>query len=170
MDGTQRLVKHPNPQICTRWIEAGENKFTRLAQGCKGMDGLDVIKFIAEHSMPAGKTTTCARCVVDCHPEKDEPWRLQITCGGDKLGCCGETATHGTSMETVKCQLNNVASQPHSKAATCDVSNMHLASLPPEAEHAQFGSALIPPSTVEARDLTQLATPDGHMCAQVNKA
>ena len=132
------LIHHPNPIIRERWRRAGVNEFARLAQGHGDTEGPDVVRFIQQRSMPAGKKATHAGCVVDHMPEKDKPWRLQITCGGDKLDCCGETATHSASMETIKCQLDNVVLSPGAKCATADMSNMCLESTLPESEFVQF--------------------------------
>ena len=76
-----------------RWDRAGVSEFARLAQGLGETKGMDVIKFIARAEIPFGKKFTYARYVVDYRPEKDEPWRLRITCGGDRLECNGETSS-----------------------------------------------------------------------------
>ena len=164
------LIKHPNPVIRKRWQNAGINEFGRLAQGYDGSEGLNVVTFIAKSDMPNGKRATYARYVVDYRPEKDEPWRLRITCGGDRLEYSGNTTTHSASMETIKCQLNNIISRPNSKAATCDISNMYLESFLPEAEYVRFHLSLIPEAIVKAYGLRTLATPEGYVYARVNKA
>ena len=164
------LVRHPNPKIRERWRKAGVNEFARLAQGHGDVEGLDVVRFINRRAMPAGKKATYARYVVDYRPEKDEPWRLRITCGGDRLEYFGETTTHSASMETIKCQLNNIVSTPGSKGATADISNMYLNSVLPEAEYVRFRMELIPEDIIVAYNLRQLATADGFVYAEINKA
>ena len=164
------LIKHPKPAIRERWRKAGVNEFARLAQGYEDTEGLDVVRFIARRAMPAGKKATYARYVVDYRPEKDEPWRLRITCGGDKLEYYGETTTHSASMETIKCQLNNIISSIGSRCATADISNMYLESLLPEAEYVRFRLDLIPDAIIQAYKLHELATDDGYVYAEINKA
>ena len=78
------------------------NEFARLAQGHDDVKGMDVIAFIARHQVPQGKRATYARYVVDYRPEKDEPWRLRITCGGDRLEYNGNTTTHSALTEPIK--------------------------------------------------------------------
>ena len=168
--GYRDLIKHPNPKIRERWIQAGVNEFARLAQGHDKTEGLNVVAFIAKRDMPTDKQATYARYVVDYRPEKDEPWRLRITCGGDKLEYAGDTTTHSASMETIKCQLNSIVSTPHAKAATGDISNMYLGSNLPEAEYVRFKISLIPQEIIEAYNLKELATYDGYVYARVNKA
>ena len=164
------LIKHPNPIIRKRWEQAGINEFARLAQGHNDVKGMDVVTFIARHELPSNKKATYARYVVDFRPEKDEPWRLRITCGGDRLDYYGDTTTHSASMETIKCQLNSIVSTLNAKCATGDISNMYLGSDLPEAEYVRFQLSLIPTAFVEAYGLRRLATADGHIYARVNKA
>jgi hypothetical protein len=164
------LIKHPDPKIRTRWNQAGINEFARLSQGYGDTEGLDVVTFIPKDEMPSGKQATYARYVVDYRPEKDEPWRLRITCGGDKLEYFGNTTTHSASMETIKCQLNSIISTPGAKCATADISNMYLESLLKEAEFVRFRLDLIPPEFAKEYKLYDLATRDGYVYARVNKA
>ena len=164
------LIKHPNPKIRRRWEQAGNNEFARLAQGYSDVEGMNVITFIARWEMPKDKKATYARYVVDYRPEKDEPWRLRITCGGDKLEYFGDTTTHGASMETIKCQLNSIISTQTAKCATGDISNMYLGSNLPDAEYVRFRLSLIPEGIVAAYNLRDIATPDGYVYARVNKA
>ena len=102
------LIKHPNSQMQNRWAQAGIDEFAaHLAQGFQHSDGstvhgMDVVTFVACHTVPTNKEATHAWCVVDCCPEKDESWHLCITCVGDKLQCDSDTATHGAAMETIK--------------------------------------------------------------------
>ena len=164
------LIKHPNPKIRERWERAGNNEFGRLAQGFEDIEGLNVVIFIPRHEVPNDKQATYARYVVDFRPEKDEQWRLRITCGGDKLEYAGDTTTHSASMETIKCQLNSIVSAANAKCATGDISNMYLGSDLPEAEYVRFRLSLIPRAFTEAYNLRELATKDGYVYARVNKA
>ena len=79
------LIKRPNPKICAQWNKSGINEFARLAQGLRDTEGMDVVSFIQWNQVPGEKKVTYARYVVDYRPEKDEPWRLCITCGGNRL-------------------------------------------------------------------------------------
>ena len=164
------LIKHPNPKIRDRWNQAGINEFARHTQGHGDTEGLDVVTFIPRQEMPQDKKATYARYVVDYRPEKDEPWRLRITCGGDKLDYDGNTTTHSASMEVIKLQLNSIVSTPGAKCATGDISNMYLNSDLPEAEYVRFKMNLIPAEIAAAYDLHSKATPDGFVYARVNKA
>ena len=164
------LIKHPNKKIRDRWIRAGINEFARLTQGHGDIEGLDVVTFIPQREMPKDKKATYARYVVDYRPEKDEPWRLRITCGGDKLDYVGDTTTHSASMEVIKLQLNSIVSTVGAKCATGDISNMYLNSDLPEAEYVRFRMDLIPAEYASAHNLYAMVAPDGFIYARVNKA
>ena len=164
------LINHPNPAIKRRWVQAGINEFARLAQGHGDTEGMDVVEFIDKSSVPRDKQVTYARYVVDYRPEKDEPWRLRITCGGDRLDYDGNTTTHGASMEVIKCQLNDIVSTPGARAATADISNMYLGSDLPESEYVRFQSNLIPQAIKDHYGLDKLAGRNSYVYAKVNKA
>ena len=156
-------------------MNAGVNEFGRLAQGYTKadgtkVDGMDVVTFIARSELPPGKEATYARYVVDYRPEKDEPWRLRITCGGDRLDYHGNITTHSASMETIKCHLNSIISTPGAKAATGDISNMYLESFLPDPEFVRFRLELIPADIIATYNLKALATKNGFVYARVNKA
>ena len=163
------LLNHPNPKIRARWVQAGVNEFARLAQGYGTTDGLDVVFFINRSELPTNKQATYARYVVDYRPEKDEPWRLRITCGGDRLDYDGNTTTHSASMETIKLQLNDIISTKGGKAATGDISNMYLASDLPEAEYVRFRLDLIP-EAIQIHYGLRAKAHNGYVYARVNKA
>ena len=156
--------------IKERWIKAGINEFARLTQGYGDTEGMDVITFVFKHEVPRSKTVTYARYVVDYRPEKDEPWRLRITCGGDKLDYNGDTTTHGASMETIKCQLNDIVSDLAAKCATADISNMYLGSDLPEHEYVRFRADLIPQAIKDHYNLHEKIGRDKYIYARVNKA
>ena len=129
--------------------------------------------------VPKGKKFACARRVVDHRPKRDEPWRLRITGGGDRLEHFGETSTPTAGMEgikcrmeAIKCQMNNTVSMPGAKAAAGDISNMCLNSFLPEGEeeHCRFHISLIPRAFAEQCGLCDLVDEDGFVHAQINKA
>ena len=85
----------------------GENKFGRLFQGFPpngiGEDeGLNVLTWIKKEFIPAGKKITYPWYTVAVRPEKDEPDRTRITCGGDVLDYNGDVTAHTASMEAIK--------------------------------------------------------------------
>ena len=169
------LIRHPNPAIRQRWNDAGINEFGRLAQGYRkhgrDIEGMDIVSFIPRVQVPSEKQATYARYVVDYRPEKDDPWRLRITCGGDRLEYTSNTTTHSATMETIKLQMNKIVSTPGARAATGDISNMYLGSDLPESEeeYVRFLLSLIPCAIIDEYSLRAIAA-DGFVYTRVNKA
>ena len=110
------------------WAKAGANEYGRLFQGCgKKKDGKQRIKgtntchWIPRSKVPRGKKVTYARTVVYIRPEIDEPNRVRITAGGDRLEYYGETSTETASIETAKILLNSVLSTKNAKFMSINI-------------------------------------------------
>ena len=167
----KELINHLNPKVQQKWIRSGENEFGRLFRGFQPNDieGIGVLDWIKRSEVPMGKKVTYPRYTVAVRPEKDEPDRTRITCGGNLLDYFGDVTTHTASMETVKMHWNSVLSTPGAKYCTGDISNMYLMSLLPEAEYVRFQYELIPPRIIEYYNLDELVI-DGYVYARINRA
>ena len=87
------------------WSEAGCKEFRRLfqgygkkADGTRRAEGTNTCHWIRKYLIPAKKKVTYSRTVVDIRPEKDDPNRVRITAGGDRLDYYGETSTETASL------------------------------------------------------------------------
>lgn len=130
------LIIHPNPKIQARWIKGGENEFGRLINGYGGAEGMNVCEWVNWDSIPKDKAVTYARYTVAYRPKKiDEPYRVRITAGGDKLIYDGPVSTQVAGMETFKILLNSTISTEGAKMVTGDISNMYLESFLKDAEY-----------------------------------
>jgi len=65
------------------------NEIGRLSQGVgtRIPYGNNNIFFIKRSQVPRGKTITYANHVCDYRPTKDDPYRVRLTLGGDRLSC-----------------------------------------------------------------------------------
>ena len=165
------LIKHPNQTIKDRWTSSGENEFGRLCQGFKpnGVEGMDVIEWIAYTMVPRNKKVTYARYTVAYRPEKDEPYRTRITAGGDQLDYHGNVTTTVSSMESFKLLLNSTVSTKGAKLFTGDISNMYLESSLEDPEYVRFKVEAIPKRIMDYYNLWALVH-EGYVYARVNKA
>ena len=72
----QDLIWHPNQKMQDQWMQAGIDKFARLAQGCENdgfnVAGMDILDFISDDELPQEKKATHACCAADCRPKKDD--------------------------------------------------------------------------------------------------
>ena len=165
------LINHANEKIRLKWLTSGENEFGRLFQGFSpnGIKGLDVLEWTQKSAVPRDKKCTYPRYTVDYRPEKDEPDRTRITCGGDVLDYFRDVTTHTASMETIKMHWNSVLSTPDARYCTGDISNMYLMSVLPEVEYVRFRYKLIPPRIIAHYNLDSLVV-DGYVYAKINNA
>ena len=72
---------------------------------------MNVCEWVDWDSIPKDKIVTYARYTVAYRPEKiDEPWRVRITAGGDRLIYEGPVSTQVAGMEIFKILLNSTIS------------------------------------------------------------
>ena len=75
-----------NDDHSERWTQALSNELGRLTQGnAAGVSSNDAMDFIFSHEVPQSSKVTYANFVCDYRPLKDEPWRVRLVVGGDKL-------------------------------------------------------------------------------------
>ena len=111
------------------WGRANEKDIGRLAQGIPGVvDGTDTMDFIYKLEILADcfKNYTYATIVCNEKPEKEDPNRLRIVVGGDRVHYPGDCGTPTADILTVKLLLNSVISTPDAKFMTMTVSNFYL--------------------------------------------
>jgi hypothetical protein len=77
------FMNHPNTEICERWTWSSKNECARLLDGYNGIDGLNVMEWIAWDAVPKHKKVTYAQYMVAYRPEKAKPYRTRITVGSD---------------------------------------------------------------------------------------
>ena len=63
---------------------------------------------------------------VNCRPEKEDTYRVQLCVGGDILHCPWECGTPTVDMFTVKLLLNSIVSTPNSKVMSIDIKDFYL--------------------------------------------
>jgi hypothetical protein len=164
------LIRHPNKETRDLWLGSGQKEYGRLFQGYKETEGKDVLKWIYKSEVPADKQVTYPRVTTAFRPEKEDPYRTQITAGGDKLDYDGETATHSASMTTIKTHWNSVLSTKDARYCTADCSNMYLESILPSPQFVRFKLTQIPPKIQEQYGLKKYVDADGYVYARIEKA
>eukprot|EP00536_Pseudo-nitzschia_multiseries_P003707 jgi/Psemu1/8354/gm1.8354_g len=81
------LVKHPKTNVRDLWSKSGKDEFDRLFQALQpnSIEGMDVLDWIRCHAVPRNERVTYPQYVVAICPEKADPYKTQITAGGDQL-------------------------------------------------------------------------------------
>ena len=99
----------------------------RLANGYKQCTtGTDTVRFLDINEIqqiPFDRIITHVRIMADCFPQKDDPFRIRITAGGNLINYPGETHTNVADMITAKILWNSILSAAHACFMTIDVGN-----------------------------------------------
>eukprot|EP00804_Cyclotella_cryptica_P000163 CCRYP_017463-RA/>CCRYP_017463-RA protein AED:0.42 eAED:0.49 QI:0/-1/0/1/-1/0/1/0/288 len=121
------LIK--NPKYCTIWKNAYGKELGRLAQGIPGtVKGTNTIVFIAYNEIPPQrrKDVTYGRIVANYGPEKEDPYLIRLTVGGNKITYPGDCGTPTADMLTTKILLNSVISTKGARFMTIDIKDFYL--------------------------------------------
>eukprot|EP00804_Cyclotella_cryptica_P019948 CCRYP_007857-RA/>CCRYP_007857-RA protein AED:0.46 eAED:0.46 QI:0/-1/0/1/-1/1/1/0/132 len=101
----------------------------RLAQGIPGtVKGTNTIVFIAYNEIPLQrrKDVTYGRIVANYRPEKDDPYRIRLTVGGNRITYPGDCGTPTADMLTTKILLNSAISTKGARFMTIDIKDFYL--------------------------------------------
>ena len=69
---------------------------------------------------------TYAQIVVSYRPQKEDPYQVWITFGGDKIDYAGETFTPNDNITTAKCLFNSVISTKFAKFLGLNIKDFYL--------------------------------------------
>eukprot|EP00804_Cyclotella_cryptica_P007134 CCRYP_020036-RA/>CCRYP_020036-RA protein AED:0.40 eAED:0.41 QI:0/0/0/1/0/0/3/0/479 len=121
-DETGELMEYchlvANPKYRDTWKNAYGKELGRLAQGLPSIiKGTDTIVFIQRTHVPQDrwKDVTYGRIVANFRPEKDDPYRIRLTVGGNCINFPGDCGTPTADMITVKILLNSIISTVNAK-------------------------------------------------------
>ncbi len=153
----RHLIQHPDPQVRKRWSNAMCNELGRLAQGYKNqVQFTNCIHFIAFSDIPPDKLPTYARIVAELRPQKEDPYRIRITAGGNLVFYPWDKSQPTADLPTVKLHINSTISTPGAKYMCLDIKNMYLQSTMPKPEYLGIPVKLIPPEFIEEYNLHHL--------------
>ena len=140
------------------WIQANSNEIGRLAQGnVHGVKSTDTMDFIFKHEVPAHKKITYANFVCDIRHLKDEPYRVRLVVGGDKLPYDDDAGSPAASILETKLLINSVISgaKQGARFLSMDLKDFFLASPMPEPEFMKIHRRYIPEDIIIKYNLEQ---------------
>ncbi len=120
-----------DPATAEIWQTAFGKDFGGMAQGDEktGQKGTKSI-FVMTHdkikNIPRTQTITYARIVVDFCPQKDDPYRICITAGGNLITYPEDLSTCTADLTTSKLMWNSVLSMEGAKYMCLDIKNFYL--------------------------------------------
>jgi hypothetical protein len=161
-------LKLSNPP---RWTVGMANEFGRLASGVgtRMPTGTNTIFFIDKGEVPPGRTVTYANAVCDCRPTKDDPWRVRLTVGDDKLDCPGDPGAPAASLLDSKLVINSTISTPGATFFTTDIKDCFLNNPMDRYEHMKIPVRWIPQEIMDQHNLADKVDANGHACVEIRK-
>ena len=121
-----------NPATAEVWQTAFGKDFGGMAQGDdktgqKGTNSIFVMTHAKIKQACADKVTfTYAKIVMDFCPQKEDPYRIQITARGNLLTYQGNVSTRTADLSTSKLLWNSVLSTEDVKYMCLDIKNFYL--------------------------------------------
>eukprot|EP00956_Cyclotella_meneghiniana_P043249 scaffold260206_cov139-Cyclotella_meneghiniana.AAC.1 len=153
-----------NPEYCDVWSKAGAKEIGRLAQGLPGVvEGTNTMFFKSYDEIPQDrkKDVTYARICVNYRPEKEDPNRVRITVGGDRINYPGDVGTPTADMLLVKLLFNSIVSTKGAKFMSLDISNFYLNTPMKRYEYMRMKLSDIPEDVQAHYNLKEKASKDG---------
>ena len=166
----RHLLKKPD--YVDVWSKAGGKEIGRLAQGLPGVvEGTNTMFFKAYEEIPQDrrKDVTYARICANYRPEKEDPNRVRITVGGDRINYPGEVATPTADMLLVKLLFNSIVSTEGAKFMSLDISNFYLMTPMKRYEYMRMKLSDIPEDVQEHYKLKEKATKDGFVFVEIRR-
>ena len=119
-------------------------------------------------AIPADRTVTYTRIVVDYRSQKDDPNRVRITVGGNLIDYPGELTTRTADLTTTKLMWNSVISTEGAKYMTADIKSFYLETPLDRFEYMKMDLNLFPQEFRDEYNLDAIAK-NGHVFMEIRK-
>ena len=115
--------------------------------------------FIHKTSVPQDrwKDVTYGRIVANFRPEKDDPYCIRLTVGGNQINFPGNCSTPTADMITIKILLNSVISTRNAKFMTIDIKDFYLNTPMERPEFMRLKLSDIPNNIIDLYKLRDIA-------------
>jgi hypothetical protein len=153
-----------DPRYKAVWDNFYANELGRLCQGIgsgntptkQQIGGTNTFFLIDYPDIPLHKCKEICHTMVVCEvrPEKDDPDRIRITIGGNRICYPGNVGTNSASLELVKLLLNTVLSRKGAWFSTIDLKNFYLDTPMPDPEYVRIELSDIPDEFIKEYNLT----------------
>eukprot|EP00804_Cyclotella_cryptica_P009391 CCRYP_018074-RA/>CCRYP_018074-RA protein AED:0.17 eAED:0.15 QI:0/0/0/0.75/0/0/4/0/1210 len=133
--------------------------------------GTNTIVFIAYNEIPPQrrKDVTYGRIVANYRPEKEDPYRIRLTVGGNRITYPGDCGTPTADMLTTKILLNSVISTKGARFMTIDIKDFYLNTPMVRPEYMRLKLSDIPDHIIKLYKLDKLVTTDGYVYVLIQK-
>ena len=147
-----------NPVPANTWQMAFGKDFRSMCQGdnktgTKGTNTMVMMKPEEVDHMPAARLATYANIIVDYQPQKDAPYQIRITAGGNLVNYPGELTTRTADITTSKSHWNSILSTQQAKYMCLDLKNFYLSAPLDRYEYMRIPISMFPAWIVAQYDL-----------------
>ena len=154
------------------WQTAFGKEFGGLAQGDTKTKtiGTNAIFVMTHKDIKAYKGRyTYARVCLDHRPQKEDPYRIRVTAGGNLIKYTGELSVRTADITTAKLLWNSVISTEDARYMCIDLKNFYLTADLEYYEYMKIPLKLFPQWIIDQYDLTKHAV-DGMVHIEMRKA
>ena len=151
------------------WIEGSCEEIGRLFQGYKVIKGTGTCFWIKKCDVPRGKRATYLRIVCAHRPEKDNPFRIRWTVGGDRIEYLFDASTKTADLSTAKCLFNSVISTENARFMTMDVKDFFLGTPLKDFEYMRVARHTVPDTIMDLYNLWDMVEPDGYLYVRIER-
>jgi hypothetical protein len=164
-----------NPRIAEVWQTASGKDVRGMAQGCNkiGQKGTNLMFVMTHdeimHELMAEKKITYANPVVNYHPQKDDPHRIQITAGGNLMNYDGDASVCTADLDTAKCTGTEWLVSTENARYLCLDKKNYLTTALEYFEYMKIPLSLFLAWTIEQCNLNNMAL-DGYVYIKMRRA
>ena len=132
------------------WENGLSKEFARLASGRSkdNTPGTDTIEWIYPQQLPSTKKPTYVKLCANYRPQKEDPYRVRCTLGGNLISYPGPKSTAIASLPVIKILINSVLSTPNAKFCSVDIKDFYLNTDLPDPEYISVPFNIIPSDIV----------------------
>eukprot|EP00804_Cyclotella_cryptica_P007757 CCRYP_001358-RA/>CCRYP_001358-RA protein AED:0.08 eAED:0.05 QI:0/0/0/1/0/0/4/0/1076 len=131
--------------------------------------GTNTIVFIAYNEIPPQRRRHLRTHRCQLPTEKEDPYRIRLTVGGNRITYPGDCGTPTADMLTTKILLNSVISTKGARFMTIDIKDFYLNTPMVRPEYMRLKLSDIPDHIIKLYKLDKLVTTDGYVYVLIQK-
>jgi hypothetical protein len=150
------------PAMAEIWQTAFEKDFRGMTQGDNKMGQKGTNAFVMTHNkikqaVAAGNFFTYMNPVLDYRPQKEDPYRIRITAGGNLINYESNASLRTADLDTAKLHWNSVVSTPLARYMCLNIKNFCLTAALEYFEYSRMPLTLFPAWIIEQYDMEKHA-------------
>ena len=124
--------------------------------------------FIHARDKPRGRKTTYLNIVANIRPQKEDPYRIRFTVGGDRLDYLGPTTTETAEIQTANILFNSTLSTKGGRFMCIDLKDFYLGKYMNRYEYMWIMMSDIPQDIINQYGLKEKAV-NGTVVVEIRK-